>query len=115
MKGLKIVSTGRALPAKVVTNDDMSKLVETSDEWIATRTGIRTRHFCEGEKQSDLAEQAARRALEHGKVDPTKRGWPRRKSGPASWPPSPPTTPLQPAPACCSSGWAFPRTSPALT
>ena len=70
MKGLKIVSTGRALPAKVVTNDDMSKLVETSDEWIATRTGIRTRHFCAGETQADLAEQAARRALEQGKVDP---------------------------------------------
>ena len=69
MKGLKIVSTGRALPAKVVTNDDMSKLVETSDEWIATRTGIRTRHFCAGETQADLAEQAARRALERGKVD----------------------------------------------
>ena len=69
MKGLKIVSTGRALPAKVGTNDDMSKLVETSDEWIATRTGIRTRHFCEGETQADLAEQAARRALERGKVD----------------------------------------------
>lgn len=70
MKGLKIVATGRALPAKVVTNDDMSKLVETSDEWIATRTGIRTRHFCAGETQADLAEQAARRALEQGKVDP---------------------------------------------
>lgn len=69
MKGLKIVSTGRALPAKVVTNDDMSKLVETSDEWITTRTGIRTRHFCAGETQADLAEQAARRALERGKVD----------------------------------------------
>ena len=69
MKGLKIVATGRALPAKVVTNDDMSKLVETSDEWIATRTGIRTRHFCAGETQADLAEQAARRALERGKVD----------------------------------------------
>ena len=69
MKGLKIVSTGRALPAKVVTNDDMSKLVETSDEWITTRTGIRTRYFCEGETQADLAEQAARRALERGKVD----------------------------------------------
>ncbi len=69
MKGLKIVATGRALPAKVVTNDDMSKLVETSDEWITTRTGIRTRHFCAGETQADLAEQAARRALERGKVD----------------------------------------------
>ena len=69
MKGLKIVATGRALPAKVVTNDDMSKLVETSDEWITTRTGIRIRHFCAGETQADLAEQAARRALERGKVD----------------------------------------------
>ena len=69
MKGLKIVSTGRALPARVVTNDDMSRLVETSDEWIATRTGIRTRHFCEGETQADLAAGAAAIALERGKVD----------------------------------------------
>ena len=69
MKGLKIVSTGRALPAKVVTNDDMSRLVETSDEWIASRTGIRTRHFCEGETQADLAAGAASAALERGEVD----------------------------------------------
>ena len=69
MKGLKIVSTGRALPAKVVTNDDMSRLVETSDEWIASRTGIRTRHFCEGESQADLAVGAVSAALERGKVD----------------------------------------------
>lgn len=69
MKGLKIVSTGRALPTKVVTNDDMSRLVETSDEWIASRTGIRTRHFCEGETQADLAAGAASAALERGKVD----------------------------------------------
>lgn len=69
MKGLKIVSTGRALPAKVVTNDDMSRLVETSDEWIASRTGIRTRRFCEGETQAGLAAGAASAALERGKVD----------------------------------------------
>ncbi|WP_297719197.1 beta-ketoacyl-ACP synthase III [Intestinimonas sp.] len=70
MKGLKIASTGRALPARVVTNDDMSRLVETSDEWIASRTGIRARHFCERETQTDLAGLAAQRALERGKVDP---------------------------------------------
>ena len=70
MKGLKIVSTGRALPAKVVTNDDMSRLVETSDEWITTRTGIRTRHFCESETQASLAAEAARGALKGGKVAP---------------------------------------------
>ena len=70
MKGLKIVATGRALPAKAVTNDDMSALVETSDEWITSRTGIRTRYFCREETQSQLAEQAARRALERGGVDP---------------------------------------------
>ena len=70
MKGLKIVSTGRALPAKVVTNDDMSRLVETSDEWITTRTGIQTRHFCESETQASLATRAARGALERGGVAP---------------------------------------------
>ena len=70
MKGLKIVSTGRAVPAKVVTNDDMSKLVETSDEWITTRTGIQTRYFCREETHLDLASEAARKALEQGGVDP---------------------------------------------
>ena len=41
MKGLRIVSMGSSLPEKVVTNDDLSKIVDTSDEWISSRTGIK--------------------------------------------------------------------------
>ena len=40
----KIVGTGSCLPPKVVTNDDLSKILDTSDEWISTRTGIKQRH-----------------------------------------------------------------------
>ena len=45
MSGLRLLGTGRALPSRPVTNDDMSAIVETSDEWIASRTGIRQRYF----------------------------------------------------------------------
>ena len=45
MRGLRIVSTGRCLPARVVTNDDLSRLVDTSDAWILSRTGIGERLF----------------------------------------------------------------------
>ena len=45
MDAIQIIATGKAIPKKLVTNDDMSKIVETSDEWISTRTGIRQRYF----------------------------------------------------------------------
>ena len=61
----RIAGTGSALPAKVVTNADLEKIVDTSDEWIASRTGIRQRHVvAEGETTADLAERAARAAME---------------------------------------------------
>ncbi|KFN50425.1 beta-ketoacyl-ACP synthase III [Arenimonas composti] len=61
----RIAGTGSALPEKIVTNADLEKMVDTSDEWIATRTGIRQRHVAgEGETTSTLAELAARRAME---------------------------------------------------
>ena len=64
MSGLRLLGTGRALPSRPVTNDDMSAIVETSDEWIASRTGIRQRYFCaEGETAETLAIAAARQAL----------------------------------------------------
>ena len=50
MKGLHIVATGRYAPEKIVTNDDLSRIVDTSDEWIYTRTGMKKRHFCSGEE-----------------------------------------------------------------
>lgn len=61
----RISGTGGYLPEKVLTNADLEKIVDTSDEWIVTRTGIRQRHIAaEGENTVDLAEQAARRAME---------------------------------------------------
>ena len=61
----RIAGTGSALPAKILTNADLEKFVDTSDEWIATRTGIRQRHVvAEGETTADLAERAARAAME---------------------------------------------------
>ncbi len=67
----RIIGTGSYAPEKVVTNDDLSKKVETSDEWIFTRTGIRQRRIAkEGEMTSDMATAAARRALEMADVKP---------------------------------------------
>jgi len=61
----KIIGTGSYLPTKVVTNFDLEKLVETSHDWIVTRSGIVERHFAaEGEQASDMALHASRRALE---------------------------------------------------
>ncbi len=61
----RIAGTGSYLPPKVLTNDDLAKIVDTSDEWIAARTGIRERHVVvEGETTSELAYHAATRALE---------------------------------------------------
>ncbi|MGO3128274.1 MAG: beta-ketoacyl-ACP synthase III [Luteimonas sp.] len=61
----RIAGTGSYLPEKVLTNDDLAKFVDTSDEWIATRTGIRERHVAaDGETTSDLAFHAATRAME---------------------------------------------------
>jgi 3-oxoacyl-[acyl-carrier-protein] synthase III len=62
---------GSYLPAKVLTNADLAAMVDTSDEWIVQRTGIRERHIAaEGELTSDLATAAARRALENAGVEP---------------------------------------------
>ncbi|OZA27316.1 MAG: 3-oxoacyl-ACP synthase [Hydrogenophilales bacterium 17-64-11] len=61
----RILGTGSYLPARILTNADLEKLVETNDQWIVERTGIRERHIAaEGEFTSDLAAQAARAALE---------------------------------------------------
>src|SRR5262245_52866094 len=66
-----MVGTGSYLPAKVLTNRDLERMVDTTDEWIYTRTGIRQRHVAaDGEATSDLAEQASRKALEAAGIAP---------------------------------------------
>ncbi len=66
----RIAGTGSYLPEKIVTNRDLEKSVETSDEWIRERTGIKKRHVAaEGEMSSDMGLAAARRAMEMAGVD----------------------------------------------
>ncbi len=67
----KIISTGSYLPSKVLTNHDLEKIVDTSDEWITQRTGIKVRHIAaENEATSDLAYRAAKDAIDSAGVDP---------------------------------------------
>lgn len=66
-----ILATGSRLPDRVVTNDDLSRMVDTSDDWIVQRTGIRERHIAaDGETTGDLAVAAARQAMERAGVGP---------------------------------------------
>ncbi len=73
LRHVKISAVGTHVPARVVTNDDLSLSLDTSDEWISTRSGIRERHIAEdGEAASDLGAIAARRALEAAGVRATE-------------------------------------------
>ena len=75
MNGLHLLSTGRCLPARAVPNDALRQYVDTSDEWIASRTGIRQRYFCgENEGNIALAAGAARRALDRAGIAPDEIG-----------------------------------------
>ena len=66
----KIAGTGSYLPAKILSNKDLEKLIDTTDEWIFTRTGIRERHIAaEGEFTSDLALVAAKNAIASAGID----------------------------------------------
>ena len=67
----RIIGTGSYLPPKVVTNDDLAKQMDTTDEWIRTRTGIRQRHIAEpSQASSDLAVEASRAALAAARILP---------------------------------------------
>jgi 3-oxoacyl-[acyl-carrier-protein] synthase-3 len=71
MNRAKIVGLGAYAPKQILTNRDLEKMVETTDEWIVRRTGIRERHIAEeGEATSDLAVRAAQQALERAAVEP---------------------------------------------
>jgi len=67
----RIIGTGSYLPPKVVTNDDLAKQMDTTDEWIRTRTGIRQRHIAEpSQASSDLGVEASRAALAAARIIP---------------------------------------------
>ena len=75
MNGLRLIATGGALPGRTVTNEDLSRVVDTSDEWITTRTGIRARHWCtDGENAATLAVAAAKQALQRSGLAPADIG-----------------------------------------
>lgn len=70
MTGIRILATGKAVPKREVTNDDMAKIVDTSDEWIKQRTGMSVRHHVsDGENHTMLAEQAAKAAIEKADIN----------------------------------------------
>ena len=75
MKGLRLLATGGALPGRVVTNEDLRRQVDTSDEWITTRTGIRQRYYCtENEDAATLLPPASHAAC--------RRRWACRRTDP---------------------------------
>jgi len=68
---VKVIGTGSYVPEKVLTNEDLEEIVDTSDEWITTRTGIKTRRIAaEDEATSDMAYKAARKALDDAGLGP---------------------------------------------
>ena len=67
---IRVTGIGGYLPEKVLTNEDMSRMVDTTDDWITARSGIRKRHIAaEGEFTSDLATEAAKAALAVANLD----------------------------------------------
>lgn len=70
MKEVKIIGIGSSVPENIMTNDDLSKIVDTNDEWISSRTGIKERRISQGENTSDLAAKAAMKALDKAGLRP---------------------------------------------
>ena len=68
----KILGMGSAVPEYVLTNDEVATIVDTSDEWISTRTGIKGRHVCTNETITDLAFSAVKKALKDSGVSPSE-------------------------------------------
>ena len=65
----KIISTGAYVPRRIVKNDELSKMVETNDEWITSRTGIKQRRISSGEKTYQMAAKAAKEAIENAGIE----------------------------------------------
>lgn len=75
MTGLRILATGKSVPKNEITNDDLAKIVETSDEWIKQRTGMSVRHYVSDEEcHTELAKEAARKAIEKAGIDKSEIG-----------------------------------------
>ena len=77
LSGVRILGTGRALPSKCISNEDLSRIVDTDDAWIRSRTGIISRYQCDpdkGESCGSLAVEAARKAIEASGLPPEEIG-----------------------------------------
>ena len=74
MTGIKILGTGVYLPKKTVTNEDFTKIIETSDEWISTRTGIKERKMSQGEPTWYMGSMAAKNAVKNAGINPEEIG-----------------------------------------
>lgn len=68
---MRLLGTGSYIPERVVTNDDLSTIVDTNDEWISTRTGIKERHISTGETADVLGAKAAMESIKDAGIDPT--------------------------------------------
>jgi 3-oxoacyl-[acyl-carrier-protein] synthase-3 len=68
MNKVQVIGTGSYVPSKVVSNEDLSCIVDTSDEWISSRTGIRERRISEGEDTAEMASKAALKAIENAGI-----------------------------------------------
>lgn len=71
---MKIISTGSAVPQKVLTNDMLAEVMDTSDEWIYTRTGIRSRYISTGETAASMAIEASHKAIAAAGIEPADIG-----------------------------------------
>ena len=70
----RIIGTGSYVPPDILTNDNLSEMVDTSDEWIRTRTGICNRHIAKDMDNADMAYNAARNAVEDARIEASKIG-----------------------------------------
>src|SRR5437899_9915450 len=71
LRTVSIIGTGSYVPEKVLTNADLSRMVDTSNDWITTRTGIKERRIAaKDENTSDMATKAALKAIEQAKISP---------------------------------------------
>ena len=69
MAGIKIIGLGKSQGDQVVTNDDLARIVDTSDEWVRAKTGIRSRFFAKNKSNGDMAYEAAVQAIENAGID----------------------------------------------
>ena len=74
MSGIKIVGTGSYVPPKIVRNEDFTKIIETSDEWIKTRTGMSERHISEGQPNWYMGTKAIEQAIKNAGIDVSEIG-----------------------------------------